>query len=283
MTQCVLKTAVILIRENKIQAQRDLDSARILLESSDPHLENVAFLLEQSFEKIVKASYTGYKLETDSASWEEVYKNIRGHDIDFILTILVDIYENCAKTLAQIPETFFDYVGTHDILSKETEKILRSSENLIYPIKLIQSLKNEITWARENFVKFLSKLDSENITEPVIEPSDIPQISITMKNLPNSETDFNMHNQRFLYEHIIFLTHLIITSCVISHAIYSRYPAKEHDMCNLEAYRDNPKLEEFFNALADRIQKMLDTEAGFTRLLIKISSISSNMPHQIKS
>ena len=97
----------VFIRENKIQAQRDLDSARILLASPDPHLENVAFLLEQSFEKIVKASYVGCKLETDSISWEEVYEKIRGHDIDFILTMLVEIYENCAKTLAQIPETFF--------------------------------------------------------------------------------------------------------------------------------------------------------------------------------
>ena len=271
------------ISENKIQAQRDLDSARVLLTSSDPHLEKVAFLLEQSFEKIVKASYTGYKLETDSASWEEVYEKIRGHDINFILTMLVEIYKNCRKTIAQIPETFFDYVKSHNMLSKETEKTLRSSENLVEPIKLIQSLKDEIMWAQENFVKFLSELDSENITEPDIKPSDIPQISTTSKNFTDSAIDFDKHDQQIVYEHITFLMHLIITSYVVSHAIYSRYPSKEHDMCNLEAYRDNPKLERFFNALTDRIQKMLDTEAGFTRLLIKISSISSNMSHQTKS
>ena len=276
----MIKKAAKLIGESRVQAQRDLDSVRVLLESPDLHLENIAFLLEQSFEKIVKAVYTEYKLKTDSASWAEVYENIRGHDIDFILTILMNLYENCAKTLAQIPETFFDYVGAHDILSKETEKILRSSENLVEPIKLIQSLKDEIMWARKNFVKFLSELDSENITEPVIEPSDIPQISITMKNLSDSETDFNMSDQQIVYEHITFLMHLIITSYVVSHAIYSRYPSKEHDMCNLEAYRYNPKLERFFNALTDRIQKMLDTEAGFTRLLIKIYSVNSNVLRQ---
>ena len=63
----------------------------------------------------------------------------------------------------------------------------------------------------------------------------------------------------------------------------ARYPSNEHNMCNLEAYRDNPKLERFFNALTDRIQKMLDIEAGFTRLLIKIYSINFNMLHQTKS
>ena len=119
----MIKKAAKLIGESRVQAQRDLDSVRVLLESPDLHLENIAFLLEQSFEKIVKAVYTEYKLKTDSASWAEVYENIRGHDIDFILTILMNLYENCAKTLAQIPETFFDYVGAHDILSKETEKI----------------------------------------------------------------------------------------------------------------------------------------------------------------
>ena len=63
--------------------------------------------------------------------------------------------------------------------------------------------------------------------------------------------------------------HILIAKYVLPHATHSRYPSKEHDMCNLEAYRNNPNLRGFFNILADHIQKMLDSEAGFTRLLIK--------------
>ena len=77
------QNAIKFINENKIQAQRDLDSARVLLASSNPHLENAAFLLEQSFEKIIQTSYTRYKLETDFTSWDEVYKKISDHNIHY--------------------------------------------------------------------------------------------------------------------------------------------------------------------------------------------------------
>ena len=78
---------------------------------------------------------------------------------------------------------------------------------------------------------------------------------------------------QMLQEHLTFLMHIIIVPYVLSHAIYSRYPSKKHDMCNLEAYRNNPNLKGFFNAFADRIQNMLDTEAGFTKLLIGVDSM----------
>ena len=71
----ISKKATKLISESRIQARRDLDSARVLLTSPDPHLENVAYLLEQSFEKIINASYAKYMLETNSAMLHEVAKN----------------------------------------------------------------------------------------------------------------------------------------------------------------------------------------------------------------
>ena len=265
------------IRENKIQAQRDLDSARVLLASSDPHLENVAFLLEQSFEKIVKTAYTRYKFETDPTSWEEVYENIRGHDIDFILTMMADLYKNWAKALAQLPEAWFDYIESHNVFPKEIEEIWRSPENTIKTIKQIPNLKEDVTYARENFTKFLSELDSESIGKLDTELFDIPQFFTTVENLTDSANDTTDFNRQTFQEHMTFLILFVLAPYALSHAIHSRYPLKEHDMCNLEAYRNNPNLREFFDTLADGIQKMLDSETGFTKLLIEAYSFNYDM------
>ena len=74
-----------------------------------------------------------------------------------------------------------------------------------------------------------------------------------------------------------FLIYLNIAPYALSHAIHSRYPLIEHGMHNLEAYRNNPKLKGFFNVLAGSIQKMLDSEAGFTKLLVTTYFLNSNI------
>ena len=272
----VSKKATKLINENRIQAQRDLDSARVLLASSDPHLENVAFLLEQSFEKIIKTSYTRYKLEIKSASLNKIYENISDHNIDFILDMLDELYKNCTTTLTHLPKTLLDCDELHNIFSKEMKEILRSPENLAGPMKRIQNLKNEVALAKRNFIKFMSKLDSKSIPNLDVEPSDVPQFFTTVENFTNSAADF-VPSRKIFQEHLTFLLHLSIAPYIIPHATHSRYPLIQRHMNNLNAYRDNPKLKGFFNALADHIQKMLDSEAGFTKLLVATHSFNSKI------
>ena len=270
----VNKNAIKFIIENKIQAQRDLDSANILLSSPDPHLENVAFLLEQSFEKIIKASYTKYKLETDPASWDNVYKKIRGHNIDFILKTLDEIYEKRAKTATLISKLDQDYFKSHDEFIKEIKKLSRSTENLTETANM-QKLEEQIEYTRTNLVAILSSLNSESMKASEIEFSNILQILTTAIKSPSSiddATDF-IPILQMLQEYLIFLMNIIIVPYILLHAIHSRYPLKEHNMCNLEAYRNNLNLKGFFDTLVDRIQNMLDTEAGFTKLLIEVHSI----------
>ena len=179
----ISKKAEKLINGYEIQAQRDLDSACVLLASSDPHLENVAFLLEQSFEKIIKTSYTRYKLETKSASLYKIYENTSDHNINFILDMLDEFYKNCTTTLAHLSKTWLDCEELRNIFFKEMKEILRSPENLAGPMKMVQNLKNEVTLAKRNFIKFMSKLDSKSIPNLDIEPSDVPQFFTTVENL----------------------------------------------------------------------------------------------------
>ena len=270
------KNVIKFIRENKIQAQRDLDSARVLLASSDPHLENVAFLLEQSFEKIVKTAYTRYKLETDSAPLNQVYKKMSNHDIDFILDMLDEFYKNYTALLALIPKTWLDREELRNVFPKEIKKMMRSPERLDKLIKQVQNIKKEVTAARRKFAKFMSGLDSKSLAYLDIKPLEVPQISTMVKNVSDSETD-SVIDLKMFQEYITFLIHLSIAPYALSHAIHSRYPLIEHDMYNLESYRNNPKLKGFFNALADSIQKMLDSEEGFTRLLVTIQLFNSDI------
>ena len=272
----ISKKATKLIDENKRQARRDLDSARVLLASPNPHLENVAFLLEQSFEKIINASYAKYKFETKSASLKKVYENISDHNIDFILDMLDEFYKNYTALLALIPKTWLDREELRNVFPKEIKKMMRSPERLDKSIKQIQNIKKEVTAARRKFAKFMSGLDSKSLTYLDIKPSDIAQISTMIKNLSDSETDF-VSNQKMVYEYITFLIYLNIAPYALSHAIHSRYPLIEHGMHNLEAYRNNPKLKGFFNVLAGSIQKMLDSEAGFTKLLVTTYFLNSNI------
>ena len=277
----ISKKATKLISESRIQARRDLDSARVLLTSPDPHLENVAYLLEQSFEKIINASYAKYMLETNSAMLHEVYKKMSNHDIDFILDILDETYTTCVKTLARFLKTWLDNDEIRDMFPKKLKKFMRSPERLGRSIGKIQNIKNEVKAARNDFVKFMSKLDSTSLTYLDIDMDEIdPQFSTTMKNVTTYAADV-VSDPRAIHDHITFFIHLDIAQYALLHAFHSRYPLIGCRMSNLEAYRDNPKLKEFFDALANHIEIMLDSETGFTELLVLTHSINSNIHDKI--
>ena len=271
------KNAVKLINESRIQARRDLESARVLLASPEPHLENVAFLLEQSFEKIINASYAKYKLETRSDSLKKVCKNISDHNIDFILDMLDEFYKNYMALFALIPKTWFDRDELRDGIPKKVKEVMRFPERLDESIKRVQNIKKDVIVARRKFAKFMLGLDSKSLAYLDIKLLEVPQISTMVENVSDSEIDFTINSKMFR-EYITFWTHLSIAPYALSHAVHSRYPLINHDMCNLESYRNNPKLKGFFNALADHIQKMLDSEEDFTRLLVTIQFFSSDIP-----
>ena len=151
--------------------------------------------------------------------------------------------------------------------------MLRSPKNLTGSIKRLQNLKKEVEWTKINFVEFISGLDSKSLTYFDFELPVVSQFLTTIKNLTESATDAVLIPQIFK-DYLTFLTHLSIALDALSHVRHSRYPVKASYMSNLKAYSNNSNLKGFFNTLADHIQKMLDSEAGFTRLLIKTYSVN---------
>ena len=269
------KNATKYIAENRMQARRDLESAKILLSQPNPHLENVAFLLEQSYEKSLKASYAKYKLETTSDSWEKVYNIVRGHDIDFMFKMLRSIHQDYWKLITQHKETA-SLVKSLNLLPPKIEHVMDRPDLILDKImKRMDILEHYVRRTiknKEHFVKFLSQLNSKSIKETNIERTDIPMslnVKDDIKNKISNTSNTDMLNTKTWPKYITFFNMLkTLAPYTLPHAIAGRYPLKECKMKNLEAYRDFPNLKGFFDILAYKSQILLNSEADFTKHLI---------------
>ena len=278
------KNAAQYIEESRTQARRDLDSAKLLLSTPDPHLENVAFLLEQSYEKILKAAYVNYRLYTTSDSWKTIYKKTLVHDIGFMFDMLRDIHEYYANLVTQNAEKYGSLIKSFNMFPDSINKIITSPEKfrneIIAEIANIERAVNHAIKNKERFVDFVSKLNSKSIKETNIKRTEIPDylnglddFKRMMPNLNNS-----ILNTKALQKYISFLNMLkALAPCTLPHAIASRYPIMKCKMKNLEVYRTAPNLKDFFGTLAYKTQTLLDSESDFTRYLIRTHSASSNM------
>ena len=284
------KNATKYITENRIQARRDLESAAALLSLPDPHLENVAFLLEQAYEKSLKASYAKYKLETTSESWKEVYRTVYGHNIDFMFKMLRSIHQDYGKLIEQYVETCTSYVKSLGVFSGKMENVMNSPEKSVRQImKGMDQLEKNVkltTKNNSNFVNFLSHLNSKSIKEIDISKTDIPSTLIAVDDFKNkipNVLNSNALDVKTLQKYIAFLNMLkAVTQYVLPHVFAGRYPIKECKMENLKAYRNLPNLKEFFDILAYKIKILLDSEAEFTEQLIKIHLTCFNKPNHAK-
>ncbi len=268
------KNASKYIVENRIQARRDLDSARTLLSSTDPHLENVAFLLEQSYEKILKAAYVSYKIHTTADSWKIAYKNTLSHDIDFIFDMLRDIHEHYANFIEQYATKCMPILKELGIFPDSLLKIIDAPEKhkqkIMYGIDQIERKVKRLN-DRRHFVDFISRLHSNSIKEINIENTEIPQsmdILDDRKRIMRKSSDLSLPNKKTMQQYTAFLNMLkALAPYTLPHAVASRYPMEECKMENLEVYRNVPNLKNFFDMLATKTQILLDSESGFTEQL----------------
>ena len=259
------------IEESKIQARRDLNSARILLSLPDPHLENVAFLLTQSYEKILKAVYFNYKISLTTDSWENIYKKTQSHNIDFIFEMLRDIHrhyrsfieQNIAKCLPAIKELDMIPDNLHEIFDspeKQEEKIMDGIKQLEQKVDRLKD--------KNHFVNFISKLNSNSIKETDMEHTEITKY-IDVLDDPRlvmlKSSDLPVPNKQTMIQYAIFLNMLkALAPYTLPHVVASRYPIKECKMENLAMYRNSSNLKSFFDKLAYKIQMLLDSENNFT-------------------
>ena len=273
------KNALKYIAENRMQARRDLDSAKRLLSSPDPHLENIAFLLEQSYEKILKAAYVSYKIYTTSDSWRKAYHNTRVHDIGFILDMLRDIHEYYADLVEQNAAKYGSIVKEFPLFPDSLRKIVDSPRKLKHKImdgidKIEHGL--ERLNDKKHFVDFVSKLNSNSIKETNMERTEIPEYMdglADLKLMVPGLTDLRVLNAKTMQKYTTFLNMLAaLAPYTLPHAIASRYPMMECKMKNLEVYRTSPNLKGFFDKLAYKTQILLDSEIDFTEHLIRAHS-----------
>ena len=280
-------SAVKFVEESRRQARRDLKSAKVLLESPDPHLENVAFLLEQSYEKILKAAYVSYKTYAAPDSWEGVYKAIHNHNISFVFEMLRNSHEHYAgletRIAAQCKQITDKLNGLPNELKKAMDAPDEAKRNIMAEIdKIERNLERSIK--RENFVDFVSKLDSNSFKETcakrdgVLECEDwLDGLEHTMpKEFSPSALDFKNIKKYIVFCYML----LVLAPYTLPHAVASRYPVDECKMKNLEAYRTSPGLKGFFDELACKIQTLLDSESSFTEQIIRIHSKSFLNPDQ---
>lgn len=264
------------IEENKKQAHRDLESAKLLL-LHDGNLENVAFLLEQSYEKILKSVYARYRLETTLDSWKDVYKKVNGHEIDFIYDVLRDSFSNITESMTQTGPYSKSYVKQHNLPSPDLEKVMdmpdASLNKITNGINCLKQRVDSMTKNKKHFVEFMSNMSLKDIKEVNIEKTNIPEMLDwldTTKNKIPGLSDLKILNHESLQKYTAFLNMLkTLAPLILPHVIASRYPLKECSMENLKVYRTcaNKKV---FNALAHKMQILLDSESDFVNQIIMI-------------
>lgn len=281
------------VSENRIQALRDLESAIIILDNSG-NLENVAFLLEQSYEKILKAVHGQYRLEIRDDILKNVHKDAHGHDIGFAFQMLKDIHEYFYQTVMASPLVQGSIRAQYPHLFKSAKEIASLSEDITAKVMSdIDRIKHEVEAHIRNksrFAEFLSRLDENSIREPNLEAdyvvnylkdTNVNAKLNTMINavMPNQKERLDVLNEKTLNKYASFLALLCaLAPYTLPHVIASRYPISECKMENLRAYRtDSKDLRKFFKELAIKIKVLLDSEEKFVAQIKNIYVINQKL------
>ena len=272
------------ISENRIQALRDLESANIIL-GNNGNLENVAFLLEQSYEKILKAAHGQYRLEIKGDILKNVHKDAHSHDIGFAFQMLKDIHEYFYQAVMANPLVQYNILAQYPHLSKPAKKIASSLEDIIAKvISDIERIKRKVEAHIRNksrFTEFLSGLDENSIREPNLKANYVvnyPKDTNVNAKL-NTMINAVMPNEKTLNKYARFLALLcVLAPYTLPHVIASRYPISECKMENLRAYRtDSKDLRKFFKKLAIKIKILLDSEEEFVAQIKNIYVINQKL------
>lgn len=262
------------VEENRIQAERDLQTAKIILENNG-HVENVAFLLEQSYEKILKSIHAYYRLEIKNEPFVDVYNAAIGHDIDFIFRMLKDLYKLSGSYLVAMQGKMQGdkvYEGNSLAFKWLAKKITSGidaesmMEKIIPPLQNIEEgVRNHIR-NKEEFGKFLSTFNANSI--PMIgQPKVAFQLLEVAKFLAGSKNEefnrsLNVENWKTFSMYLTYI--LLLGPWIIPHVYMSRYPVKELQLENLEYYRNNEEnIKQFLLNTIPKVQYLLDNCDAF--------------------
>jgi hypothetical protein len=280
------------IEELRLESLRDLVEAEKILENNG-HIEHVAWLCEQSYEKLIKSVYAYFKLKIQSGNVRSVYDKMYASQhygsYKLIINMFREIFGSFRKSFdskpTQIVSTasesekgtaseFMNFVNNTNFsqLNKELEHKCKGVEETIGKcLSSNHAFKDFIDIATEKSLrKSLNELNFEATIKDVTDklPTD-PRFKSTdpafRKILEQVITSGLEDNIKFY----AFMSYaLLLGRWVLPHASMPRYPILEYNFDNLVPYREkSDELKPFFKLIIDETRSLYPRATDFIEKL----------------
>jgi len=269
------------IEELRFESFRDLEEAEKILEANG-YLEHVAWLCEQSYEKLVKSVYAYFKLKIQNGSvksvYDKMYESQHYGSYKLIINMFREIFGSFRKSFDTKPaqivasasenekgiaDGFMKFVknANYSQLNKELEYKCKSIEEKISAcLSSNNAFKDFINIATEQSLrKSLNDLNFEATVKETID-----KLSTDPRFKASNPVFQGMLQQAIISgsEHTIkffgFISYaLVLARWILPHASMPRYPILEYNFDNLAPYREKSnELKPFFRLIIDEIKKL---------------------------
>lgn len=269
------------IEELYLQSLRDLEDAEKILEN-DGHLEHVAWLCEQSYEKLVKSVYAYFKLKIQNGSvkpaYDKMYNSQHYGSYKLMINMFREIFGSFRRSFDTktsqivasasenekgIADGFMDFMKNVNFsqINKELEHKCKSVEEKIGAcLSSNNAFKDFINIATEQSLrKSLDALNFEAIVKETLDKlSSDPRFKSTNPDFQGilQQVFVNGLEQNIKFYGFISYA-LVLARWILPHASMPRYPIFEYNFDNLAPYRERSnELKLFFRLVIDEIKKL---------------------------
>lgn len=266
-----------LIDQMRDRAIADLEVAKLVLPSGD--IPQVAWSIEQAYEKIIQSTYCYYKIKGQGQDTDQVYAKLppkyHTKKYEFILNMLDEFFEALLSNAVGLLSPEY-----RSALSLEFSEIMGNLSGTLEPEKtkrkatvelervrdMIQALDSRASsleaylesCTRDNLTKSLETIQvevtvSEGINKlkgPILDAVTNPEAKAAVKSLLNSAEPFiNMYN--------FPAKSLALSRWILPHADVCRYPVPTSAYRNLELYNARSvRLSDFFSATISEVKTL---------------------------
>lgn len=269
--------AEVYAEELKTQSIRDLALAKKLLADKESP-EHIAWLCEQSYEKILKHVFATY-LSHSGIRVEVIDGKLRraSHGSAWMSTI--EITKDISRAYFRMILTDADKFHLRPIIGESREmwqKFQESTERMLDTVI-------EMIELRYNNSTFMQNFNQASIAAFSHSVDPIPNMETLIKdNLESVRKNFSEGGFGDLTDLLLRLTQgyydfvfrsVILAPWLLPLAEASRYPMPEYGSENLKGFRDNKnQLIEYFSGICNEIQKLVDASSHFNEAISDLKS-----------
>lgn len=264
------------------QARKDLHSAKLILEKGNDY-SNVLFLLEQSYEKILKKVFVHCEVLILKKSFEGVVKQVLSHEKAPIViqTIIPSLFDSYKKSLILTKERIatkflsgnfnFDDLITltrlHTIMPPYSELILQKQE--------VMSKGKEITqWTRakkqdrdiesyQTWLNFLNIIKQENFKVKNFD-SKFEKGYDKYKDKISKAFDNSTRIETLVKNSTMFLSYAVGLAPLVLAYKFCRYPEKTSEYNNIKTLHKNANsIKNGLESLAEMIESLINYSDNF--------------------